>query len=198
MYGYISNTSEEFWKQIYTTIQCTKLDCRRFDLSTFWSIDVWTCRRFGLSTFWSIDVWVCRRFGLATIWSVDVSVCRRFGLSTFRFVDVLLVDVSVFRHFDQLPTEESALTHQSLVTKMVIILRTTYPNGFLQFLFINFAIQEFYFLNIIYILLNTDVILSIFFQHSNIFTRASHHWCLASNIVLVSIFISVLYSCFHI
>ena len=30
-----------------------------------------------------------------------------------------------------------------------------------------------------------DFILSIFFQHSNILTRASHHWCFASNIVLV-------------
>ena len=153
-------------------------------MSTFWFVDVLVYRRLGMSMFWFGDDLVCRRFGLSTCRFVDVSVCRRFGLSTFRFVDVLLVDVSVFRHFDQLSTEESPLTHQSLVTKMVIILLTTYPNGFLQFLFNNFAIQEFYFLNIIYILLNTDLISSIFFQHSNFFTRASHHWCLASNIVL--------------
>ena len=31
---------------------------------------------------------------------------------------------------------------------------------------------------------------SIFFQHSNMLTRASHHWCIASNIVLVSPLIS--------
>ena len=51
--------------------------------------------------------------------------------------------------------------------------------------FHNLALLEFYFLNIIYILLYIDFILSTFFQHSNILTRASHHWCLASNIVLV-------------
>ena len=46
--------------------------------------------------------------------------------------------------------------------------------------FNNFAIQEFYFLNIIYILLYTDLISSIFFQHLYILTQASHHWWLAS------------------
>ena len=80
------------------------MECRRFGLSTFWCVDVLTCRRFGLSTFWSVDVLVCRHFGLSTFWFVEVSVCRRFGLSTFWFVDVLVVDVSVCRRFDQLPT----------------------------------------------------------------------------------------------
>ena len=56
---------------------------------------------------------------------------------------------------------------------------------FFNDIFHNLALLEFYFLNIIYILLYIDFILSIFFQHSNILTRASHHWCLASNIVLV-------------
>ena len=56
---------------------------------------------------------------------------------------------------------------------------------FFSDIFHNLALLEFYFLNIIYILLYIDFILSIFFQHSNILTRASHHWCLASNIVLV-------------
>ena len=56
---------------------------------------------------------------------------------------------------------------------------------FFNDIFHNLALLEFYFLNIIYILLYIDCILSIFFQHSNILTRASHHWCLASNIVLV-------------
>ena len=56
---------------------------------------------------------------------------------------------------------------------------------FFNDIFHNLALLEFYFLNIIYILLYIDLILSIFFQHSNILTRASHHWCLASNIVLV-------------
>ena len=82
------------------------LVCRRFGLSTFWSVDVLVCRRFGLSTFWFVDVSVCRRFGLSTFRSVDVLVCRRFGLSTFRFVDVLVVDVSVCRRFDQLPIRQ--------------------------------------------------------------------------------------------
>ena len=58
---------------------------------------------------------------------------------------------------------------------------------FFNDIFHNLALLEFYFLNIIYILLYIDFILSIFFQHSNILTRASHHWCLASNIVLVPI-----------
>ena len=57
---------------------------------------------------------------------------------------------------------------------------------FFNDIFHNLALLEFYFLNIIYILLYIDFILSIFFQHSNILTRASHHWCLASNIVLVT------------
>ena len=57
---------------------------------------------------------------------------------------------------------------------------------FFNDIFHNLALLEFYFLNIIYILLYIESILSIFFQHSNILTRASHHWCLASNIVLVS------------
>ena len=57
---------------------------------------------------------------------------------------------------------------------------------FFNDIFHNFALLEFYFLNMIYILLYIDFILSIFFQHSNILTRASHHWCLASNIVLVA------------
>ena len=58
---------------------------------------------------------------------------------------------------------------------------------FFNDIFQNIALLEFYFLNIIYLLLHIDFILSIFFQHSNILTRASHHWCLASNIVLVSL-----------
>ena len=73
---------------LYNGIQCAKMNCRRFGLSTFWFVD-----GFGLSTFWFVDVSVCRRFGLSTFCFVDVAVCRRFGLSTFwvstfRFVDV--------------------------------------------------------------------------------------------------------------
>ena len=56
---------------------------------------------------------------------------------------------------------------------------------FFNDIFHNLALLEFYFLNIFYILLYIEFILSLFFQHSNILTRASHHWCLASNIVLV-------------
>ena len=58
---------------------------------------------------------------------------------------------------------------------------------FFNDIFHNLALLEFYFFDIIYIILYIDFILSIFFQHSNILTRASHHWCLASNIVLVLI-----------
>ena len=98
--------------QQHNGIQYTKMDCQRFGLSTFWSVDVSVCRRFGLSTFWSVcrrfglstfrfvDVLVCRHFGLSTFWFVDVSICRRFGLSTFRSVDVLVCrrfGVSTFR-----------------------------------------------------------------------------------------------------
>ena len=68
---------------------------------------------------------------------------------------------------------------------------------FFNDIFHNLALLEFYFLNIIYILLYIDFILSIFFQHSNILTRASHHWCLASNIVLVYI-LYLLLPCYNV
>ena len=55
--------------------------------------------------------------------------------------------------------------------------------NFLNEFFYNFAIQEFYFLNIIYILLYTDLI-SILFRHLNILTRAPHHWCFTSKLYL--------------
>ena len=191
--------------RLYSVLNCTVhvSVCRRFVCQCFWSVDVlvfrrfglvWfvdvlVCRCFGLSTFRSVDALVCWCFGMSTFWFVAalVLVCRHFGMPVFRFVDVLVVDVSVCRRFDQLPTKGSTLTHQILFINMVIILRTTYQNGFLQWHFHNLALLEFYFLNIIYILLYIDFILSIFFQHSNILTRASHHWCLASNIVLVTI-----------
>ena len=111
----------------YTTTQCTKLDCRHFGLSTFWSVDVLACRRFALSTFWFINILVCRHFGLSMFQRVDVSVWRHFaGLSTFRFVDVLTSYL-----------QKGPLKHIKawLVTKMVIILQTTYPNWFLQWIF---------------------------------------------------------------
>ena len=135
----------------YTTIQCTKLYSLRFGLSTFWMSTFlvgrcfgistfWfglVCRRFGLSMFWSVDVSVCRRFGMSTFWFVAalILVCRHFGMSVFRFVDVLVVDVSVCRRFDQLPSKGSTLTHQILFINMVVILQTTYQNGFLQWHF---------------------------------------------------------------
>ena len=181
--------------RLYSVLTCTVhvSVCRRFGVSTFWCVDVLVSRHFlgcfGLSMFWSVDGLVCRCFGMSTFWYLNDLVCRRFDLSTFRCVDisvdVLDVNVSVCRHFDQSPTKGSTLTYQSLVANMVIILQMTYPNGFLQWHYYNLALHEFYFLNIIYILLYIDLILSILFQYSNILTRASHHWCLASNIVLV-------------
>ena len=146
-------------------------------------MSTFVCPRFGLSTFGYVEVLVCKRFGLSTFWSVDVSVCQRFGLSTFwlstfRFVDVL----TSYLQRVQFKTSKPGY-------KMAIILRTTYPNSFLQWhFFYNFAMQEFCFLKIICILLYTDLISSIFFQHCNISTRASHHWCLASNIVRICLF----------
>ena len=65
---------------------------------------------------------------------------------------------------------------------------------FFNDIFHNFALLEFYFLDMIYILLYIDFILSIFFQHSNILTRAFHHWCLASNIVLVVLELQMIWS----
>ena len=148
----------------YTTIQCIKLYCPGFGLSTFWFVDVlvcrcfgmstfWgvlVCRCFGLSTFWSVDVLVCRCFGMSTFWFVDALVCRRFGLSTFRFVDVLVVDVSVCRRFDQSPTKGSSFCKRQ------------FEMDFFNDIFYHLVFHEFYFLNIIYILLYTDLILSIF------------------------------------
>ena len=113
------------------------LVCRRFGLSTFRSVDALVCWCFGLSTFRSVDALVCWCFGMSTFWFVAslVLVCRHFGMSVFRFVDILVVDVSVCRRFDQLPTKRSTLTHQILFINMVIILQTTYQNGFLQWHF---------------------------------------------------------------
>ena len=77
---------------LYSVLTCTVhvSVCRRFGVSTFWSVDVLVRRHFffGLLTFWSVDVLVCQCFGLSTFWFVDTLFCRRFGLSTFRFVDV--------------------------------------------------------------------------------------------------------------
>ena len=156
------------------------LVCRCFGLSTFWSVDASVCRRFGLFMFWYVNVLVCRRFSLSTFWPVNISVCQCFGLSTFwlspyRFVDVLTsyLQKGPLRH------TKSCLWIWSSFCKRHIRL------DFFNDIFHNIALLEFYFLNIIYILLHKDFMLSIFFQHSNIITRASHHWCLASNVVLV-------------
>ena len=194
----------------YTTIQCTKLYCPRFGLSTFYMstflvsrcFDMSTfwlglvCRRFGLSTFWSVDVSVCRRFGLLMFWYVDVLVCRRFSLSTFWSVDISVSQcfglstfwLSTFRFLDVLTSylQKGPLWHTKSFLKIWSSFCSRHIRmDFFNDIFHNLALLEFYFLNIIYILLYIDFILSIFFQHSNILTRASHHWCLASNIVLV-------------
>ena len=192
------------YKNKYTTIQCTKLYCPRFglstfcmstflvgrcfDMSTFWFGLV--CRRFGLSTFRSVDALVCWCFGMSTFWFVDASVYRRFGLSTFRYPSVSVCLRFGCRRFGfstfwPATYKRSTLTYQILFIIMVIICSRHIRMDFFNDIFHNLALLEFYFLNIIYILLYIDFILSIFFQHSNILTRASHHWCLASNIVLV-------------
>ena len=139
--------------RLYCVLNCTVhvSVCRRFVCQRFWSVDVlvfwrfglvWfvddlVYRCFGLSTFRSVDALVCWRFGMSTFWFVAalVLVCRHFGMSVFRFVDVLVVNVSVGRRFDQLPTKGSTLTHQILFINMGIILQTTYQNGFLQWHF---------------------------------------------------------------
>ena len=165
------------------------LVCRRFGL--VWFVDVLVCRRFGLSTFRSVDALVCWCFGMSTFWFVDALVCRRFGLSTFRYVSVSVCrrfgcrrfGLSTFRpvtykrvHFDT-PNPVYKYGHHFADDISEWISSMTFSH--------DLALLEFYFLNIINILLYIYFILSIFFQHSNILTRASHHWCLASNIVLV-------------
>ena len=143
----------------------------------FWSVDVSVCWYSGLLMFWYVDVLVCRRFsfGLSTFRDVGVPVCRRFRLSTFRFVDVLTSYL-----------QKGPLWHtKSCLWIWSSFCRRHIRMDFFNDIFHNLALLEFYFLNIIYILLYIDFILSIFFQHSKILTRASHHWCLASNIVLV-------------
>ena len=144
----------------YTTIQCTKLYCPRFGLSTFCMstfligrcFDISTfwfglvCRRVGLSTFWSVDVSVCRRFGLLMFWYVDVLVCRRFSLSTFWSVDISVSQcfglstfwLSTFRFLDVFTSylQKGPLWHtKSCLKNMVIILQSTYQNVFLQWHF---------------------------------------------------------------
>ena len=109
--------------RLYSVLNCTVhvSVCRRFVWQRFWSVDVlvfrrfglvWfvdvlVCRCFGLSTYRSVDALVCWCFGMPTFWFVTalVLVCRHFGMSVFRFVDVLVVDVSVCRRCDQLPTK---------------------------------------------------------------------------------------------
>ena len=144
------------------TIECTKLYCLRFGLSTFCFVDVLVCRRFGLSMFRCVDVSACRRFG-----------CRRFGLSTFWPVIYKRI------HFN---TSKSG-----------------YKNGhhfaddifkWMSWFYLQSRSPWVYFLNMINILVYIDLILSTFFQHSNILTRPSHHWCLASNIVLVGVWLA--------
>ena len=153
------------------------LVCRRFGLSTFWSVDISICRSFGLLE----DVLVCRRFSLSTFWLVDISVSQCFGLSTFL--------LSTFRFLDVLTSylQKGPLWH----TKSCLWIWSSFCSRHIRMDFFNdtfhyLTLLAFYFLNIIYILLYIDFISSIFFQHSNILTRASHHWCVASNIVLVS------------
>ena len=112
----------------------TKTNIRLYSVLN-WTVYISVCRRFGLSTFWHVGVLLCRHFGLSTYWSVDVlvcrcfSVCRRFGLSTF-------AGLSTFRFVDVLTSylQKGPLKHIKawLVIKIVIILQTTYLNGFLQ------------------------------------------------------------------
>ena len=139
--------------RLYSVLNCTvhvsvcqRLVCQRFwsvDVLVFrrfglvWFVDVLVCRCFGLSTFRPVDALVCWCFGMSTFWLVAALVlfCRHFGMSVFRFVDVLVVNVSVCQRFDHLPTKGSTLTHQMLFINMVIILQTTYQNGFFQWHF---------------------------------------------------------------
>ena len=169
--------------RLYSVLNCTvhvsvcrRFVCQRFFFGwlIFWYFDVLVW--FGLSTFWSVDVLVCRRFGLLMFWSVDISVCQCFGLTTFRFVNVL----TSYLQKGPLWLTKSCLWIWSSFCRRHIRM------DFFNDIFHNLALLEFSFLILIYTLLYIDFILSIFFQHSNILTRASHHWCLASNIVLVS------------
>ena len=124
------------------------LVCRRFGLSIISSVDVSVCRRLCLLMFWYVDVLVCRRFsfGLSTFWYVNVSVCRRFGcrrfgLSTFWPVTYKMV------HFDT-PNPVYKYGHHFAdeISEWIF-------NDFFNDIFHNLALLEFYFLNIIYILL---------------------------------------------
>ena len=125
------------------------------------------CRLIGLSIFWYVDVLVCRRFSLSTFWCVDISACRhfgcrRFGLSTFKRI-----------HFN---TSKPGYRYGHYFAETIF--------KWISWIFYNLALHEFYFLNMIYILVYIDLILSTFFQHANILTRASHQisyllrsWC---------------------
>ena len=163
------------YTRLYSGLNCT--------------VHVSVCRHFGLSTFWSVDVLVCRCLGMSMFRFVDALVYRRFGLSTFR-----CVEVSAWRRFG---CGRFGLSKFWPVTHKRIHFNTSKPGykyghhfaddilKWISWFFYNIALHEFYFLNMIYILVYIGLILSKFFQHSNILTRASHHWCLASNIVLV-------------
>ena len=112
-----------------------------------YTVRVWVCRRFGLSTFWSVDVLLCRCFNMSMFWFVDALVCRRFGLSTFR-----CVDVSAYRRFG---CRRFALTKFWPVTYKRMHFNTSkpgykygnhfaddiYSNGFLEFFVISLSMS---------------------------------------------------------
>ena len=155
MRGYMCNTSQELWKQIHEYTY-TKLICPRFGLSTFWSVDVLVCRCFGITMFWFVDALVCRSFGLSTFRCVDVLACRRFGCRHFGLSTLWPVTYKWIYFNTSKPGYKYGHHFADDIFKWIFCI------------FHNLALHEFYFLNMIYILVYIDLILSTFFQHSNI------------------------------
>ena len=166
--------------RLYSVLNCTVhvSVCRRFVCQRFWSVDVLVCRRFGLV--WFVDVLDCRRFGLSTFRSVDALVCWCFGMSMFWFVDALVCrhfGLSTFRYVSVSVCRRFGCRRFGLSTFWPVTYKRVHfdtPNpvykyghhfcrrhirmDFFYDIFHNLALLEFYFLNIIYILLYIDYI----------------------------------------
>ena len=107
---------------------------------SFWFVHVLVYRLLGMSRFWLVDVLVCRRFGLPTFRFVNVSVCRRFGCRRFGLSMFWPVTYKRVYFNTSKPGYKTGHHFADDISKWI---------SSMTFLFHNFAIQEFYFLNLI-------------------------------------------------
>ena len=126
--------------------------CWHFGLSMFWSVDVLVCGCFGMPMFAIVDALVCRRFGLSTFGCVEVAACRRFGCRRFGLLAFWSVTYKSIHFNTSKPGYKYGHHFADDILKWI------------SWIFYNLALHEFYFLNMIYILVYIDLILSTFFD----------------------------------